>query len=155
MTRVLNHARNNLVAYLALFVALGGTSYAAVRLPANSVGSRQLKNHSITPVKFSRGAIGGYVRLYAEVSDGVVITASPSARVTSWNGGPGGIIGGTVEWRASVSDRCVALATAQPSVSPVVTVSASPVDSTRSSTNVTVFLSADARVNVAVICPQR
>ena len=35
--------RHNVVAYLALFVALGGTSYAAIRLPANSVGARQIK----------------------------------------------------------------------------------------------------------------
>jgi hypothetical protein len=35
------------VALLALFVALGGTSYAAITLPANSVGSQQLKNRSI------------------------------------------------------------------------------------------------------------
>jgi hypothetical protein len=31
------------VALLALFVALRGTSYAAIKLPANSVGSKQLK----------------------------------------------------------------------------------------------------------------
>jgi hypothetical protein len=35
--------RKNLIAYLALFVALGGTSYAAVSLPGNSVGTRQLR----------------------------------------------------------------------------------------------------------------
>src|SRR3954451_18898481 len=39
------------VAYLALFVALGGTSYAAIKLPANSVGSRQLKNGAVTGAK--------------------------------------------------------------------------------------------------------
>jgi len=32
----------NVVATLALFVALGGASYAAIALPANSVGTRQL-----------------------------------------------------------------------------------------------------------------
>jgi hypothetical protein len=29
------HVKRNAVAYVALFVALGGTSYAAVRLPAD------------------------------------------------------------------------------------------------------------------------
>lgn len=53
------HARSNAVGYLALFVALGGTSYAAVSLPDGSVGNRQLRNHSITPVKLDRSAIGG------------------------------------------------------------------------------------------------
>jgi hypothetical protein len=47
----LRHARRNLVAYLALFVALGGTSYAAIRLPANSVGARQLKRGAVTAAK--------------------------------------------------------------------------------------------------------
>ena len=32
----------NVVATLALFIALGGASYAAVELPANSVGVRQI-----------------------------------------------------------------------------------------------------------------
>jgi hypothetical protein len=32
---------------LALFVALGGTSYAAVRLERDSVGSRELRNRSV------------------------------------------------------------------------------------------------------------
>jgi hypothetical protein len=34
--------RKHPVAYLALFIALGGTSYAATQLPANSVGTDQL-----------------------------------------------------------------------------------------------------------------
>ena len=37
--RARSHIRANTVAYLALFVALGGTSYAAVSLPRNSVGA--------------------------------------------------------------------------------------------------------------------
>ena len=37
------HLRHHAIAYLALFIALGGTSYAATRLPSNSVGTAQLK----------------------------------------------------------------------------------------------------------------
>jgi hypothetical protein len=37
----------NVVATLALFVALGGSSYAAVKIKNNSVGSAQVKNNSI------------------------------------------------------------------------------------------------------------
>ena len=55
MNAALTHLRKNVVAYVALFVALGGTSYAAVSLPAGSVGNRQLKNHSITPIKLKPG----------------------------------------------------------------------------------------------------
>ncbi|HEY7633019.1 MAG TPA: hypothetical protein VH817_20100 [Thermoleophilaceae bacterium] len=43
----------NVTATLALFVALGGASYAATRLPAHSVGTTQLKNKSITKAKLS------------------------------------------------------------------------------------------------------
>jgi len=39
------------VSFVALLVALGGTSYAAFALPKNSVGTRQLKNGSVTPAK--------------------------------------------------------------------------------------------------------
>ena len=37
----------NVVATLALFVALGGTSYAALKLPRNSVGSAQLRTGAV------------------------------------------------------------------------------------------------------------
>ena len=39
------------VACLALAVALGGTGYAAVALPANSVGTKQLKNGAVVAAK--------------------------------------------------------------------------------------------------------
>ena len=38
----------NVVATLALFVALGGSSYAALNLPKASVGAKQLKKNSVT-----------------------------------------------------------------------------------------------------------
>ena len=41
------YMRQNLVAYLALFVALGGTSYAAIKLPANSVGASQIRKDAV------------------------------------------------------------------------------------------------------------
>jgi len=48
----------NVTATLALFVALGGTSYAALTLPAGSVGSQQVRSGAISPSKlgFSLGA---------------------------------------------------------------------------------------------------
>jgi hypothetical protein len=39
------------VSFVALLVALGGTSYAVSRLPANSVGAKQLKQRAVTPSK--------------------------------------------------------------------------------------------------------
>ena len=80
MNRILSHLRGNVVAYLALFVALGGTSYAAVALPANSVGARQIRNHSITPVKLNPRRIGASVRAWAVIQDGTkVVAARPRA----------------------------------------------------------------------------
>lgn len=49
--RVLSHLRANVVGYLALFVALSGTSYAAIALPRNSVGPTQLKSNAVTSAK--------------------------------------------------------------------------------------------------------
>jgi hypothetical protein len=47
----------NVMATIAVFVALGGGAYAAITLPANSVGSRQLKNGAVTPRKVARATI--------------------------------------------------------------------------------------------------
>jgi hypothetical protein len=47
LSSIFSHARHNLVAYLALFVALGGTSYAAINLPAKSVGAKQLRSGAV------------------------------------------------------------------------------------------------------------
>jgi hypothetical protein len=49
----------NVIATIALFVALGGASYAAVKLPKNSVGTKQIKNKSITGAKIAAGAVTG------------------------------------------------------------------------------------------------
>jgi hypothetical protein len=53
------HLRSNLVAYVALFVALSGTTYAAgTKLAApNSVGSRQVINRSLLKVDFKPGQL--------------------------------------------------------------------------------------------------
>ena len=68
MNRLTQHVRSNVVAYLALFIALGGTGYAAASLPAGSVGSAQLRNHSIGRVKLDPSFISGSVRIWAHVS---------------------------------------------------------------------------------------
>jgi hypothetical protein len=39
------------ISLIALFVALGGTSYAVIKLPAKSVGTRELKGNAVTSSK--------------------------------------------------------------------------------------------------------
>lgn len=46
-----------IVALISLVVALGGTSYAVVKLPKSSVGTKQLKNKSVTTAKVRSNAI--------------------------------------------------------------------------------------------------
>jgi hypothetical protein len=58
---------SNVVAVIALFIALGGASYAAIKIPKNSVGTKQLKknavnsskvkNHSLLAKDFKKGQI--------------------------------------------------------------------------------------------------
>jgi hypothetical protein len=57
--RILSHLAGNGVAYLALFFALsGGAAFAAtVALPRNSVGSLQVKDHSLLKKDFKAGQI--------------------------------------------------------------------------------------------------
>jgi hypothetical protein len=50
----------NVVATLALFVGLGGVSYAAITLPADSVGARQLRADAVDlgALRFPLGTVG-------------------------------------------------------------------------------------------------
>ncbi len=96
MNRVLNHVRHNVIAYLALFVALGGTSYAAISVPNNSVGAAQIRNHSITPVKFNSKSIAASISAWVILqwkgshiaatasSSHVVVRSSNEAESITW-----------------------------------------------------------------------
>jgi hypothetical protein len=48
---------STVVAYLALFAALGGTGYAAFRLPKNSVGARQIKAGAVRSSKVKKRSL--------------------------------------------------------------------------------------------------
>ena len=60
----------NVVACLALFIALGGASYAAVNLPKNSVGTKQLKNNAVVTKKIKKNAVNR-----AKIRKGAINTA--------------------------------------------------------------------------------
>jgi hypothetical protein len=53
LSRLVHYVRRHHIALLALFIALGGTSYAAAKLPSNSVGSRQIRDHAVTKAKLA------------------------------------------------------------------------------------------------------
>jgi len=49
---------SNVMATTAVFVALGGTSYAAITLPRNSVGSNQIRNESVRSIDVRDRTLG-------------------------------------------------------------------------------------------------
>lgn len=155
MTKLLVHLKSNVIAYLALFIALGGTSYAAIKIPAGSVGNRQLQNHSITPIKFARSPIAGYMRAYAEITPlGQIVESQPAAKVIGWQGS-GSFVGGTIQWSQPIPRSCFALATVA-SVTPGGASASALLAGTNQGDALTyVFLSsANQGVTIAIMCPQ-
>jgi hypothetical protein len=93
-SRIGSHLGSNVVAYVALFLALGGGAYAAATAPRNSVVSRSIKNgqvkkpdlgrHSVTTSKFAGSSVapdaaklgGAPASSYQEVT---AISSTPSA----------------------------------------------------------------------------
>jgi hypothetical protein len=68
----------NVVATLALFIAIGGASaFAANQLAKNSVGSKQLKKNAVTAAKIKNGAIAP-VKLSAAASS--ALRGAPGAQ---------------------------------------------------------------------------
>lgn len=57
----------NVMSLIAVFVALGGTTYAAVTLPKNSVGAAQIKKNAVRAAEIKRNGVGA-----SEVKGGAV-----------------------------------------------------------------------------------
>jgi hypothetical protein len=70
------------VAFMALVIALGGTSYAALKLPAKSVGAKQLKRSSVTSIAIAAGAVDGS-KVKDDSLTGADINESSVAKVPS------------------------------------------------------------------------
>src|SRR5437764_5228860 len=107
MTRVLNHIRKNLVGYIALFVALGGTSYAAI-----TISGSQIRNRTINAIKLNPKTISASIRAWVIVyaaSDSAAVGAS-STRVQVHATGTGE----TITWpHQRVGRNCMASVTPQ------------------------------------------
>lgn len=101
MIRILHHTQRNLVAYVALFAALGGTSYAASAFPGHGAAA-------------SRGQLptAGRVVAWAHVTAaGKVIGGSRGAKAQR-SYAPPTLISYEVRWRGiSVPERCAAMVT--------------------------------------------
>ena len=50
---------SNVIALIALFIAIGGSAYAATQLKKNSVGTKQIKNGAVTGIKIKKQTITG------------------------------------------------------------------------------------------------
>jgi hypothetical protein len=92
--RILSHFRANLVGYLALFVALGGSSYAAVRLAPGSVRSTALAKGAVTHSKLGANSVtssnvANHSLTSADLAPGLFSSASGAAGPA----GPKGAVG--------------------------------------------------------------
>lgn len=91
MRRHLTYA--NVMATVAVFIALGGGAYAAVKLPKNSVGSRQVKDHSLKKADFKRGLIKAGARGPAGAAGAKGDAGAPGAKGDAGPIGPTGPAG--------------------------------------------------------------
>jgi hypothetical protein len=57
MPKIFAALRGQAIAITALCIALGGTSYAAIKLPKKSVGTAQLKSNAVTSSKVRNGSL--------------------------------------------------------------------------------------------------
>lgn len=118
MIKIFTFVRHNAIALLALFVALGGTSYAALSLPAGSVGTRELRNGAVTSRKLAKHAvtaasldpksIAGHIVDWAQIqADGHLTASSPDASVT-FSDPTRGLY--QISWHRSIPKNCIAMA---------------------------------------------
>lgn len=72
----------NIVSMLALFIALGGISWAAAKLPKNSVGTKQLKKSAVNNSDIKKNAVTGS-KVKSDTLTGSDIKESTLAQVPS------------------------------------------------------------------------
>jgi hypothetical protein len=78
---ILNHLRNNLVAYVALAVAVStGTAYAAAAIPNGSITAAKLHANAVTSTKIKNGTIKGKdIKKPTWVQSSTLVTGTPPA----------------------------------------------------------------------------
>lgn len=78
----------NVMSTLGVFIALGGTSYAAVKLPADSVGNKQLRDAAVTSQIIRDGAVTS-----ADLAPGAVAAGPRGPKGSTGERGPQGASG--------------------------------------------------------------
>jgi hypothetical protein len=162
VTRIVDFLKHNAIALAALFVALGGTSYAAIAIPRDSIGARQLRNGAVTSSKIRAGAIsprklsansfGGRILEFAEIdTDGAVAASDPKGvKTANWDEGTGG----SVIFPRRIPTDCYPLASGASSISPTLGEPASVGASVSAGGLVGIAYSAPIPVTLAIICPR-
>jgi uncharacterized membrane protein len=92
-----------LISIIALFVALGGTTYAATSLPKNSVGTKQLKKNAVTAAKIRKGAVtaGKINPKGLVVPEALHATSADSAKSATNANAVGGVAASQLQRRVS------------------------------------------------------
>ena len=71
------------LAFIALLVALGGTGYAALKVPKGSVGTKQLKKNAVTTKKIANNAVTtSKIADNAVTASKVSVTLAPASPLT-------------------------------------------------------------------------
>jgi hypothetical protein len=115
----LSYIAHHAIAILALvcsLLALAGASYAALSIPAGSVGARQLRDNSITPAKFNHRLINGAVRAWAIVgASGNLIAGGGGPVIRRDPAFPANYV---VLWGVNLPSACASVATINGNQSP-------------------------------------
>ena len=90
MLKTLTFIRQNAISLTALFVALGGTSYAAFSLPAGSVGTKQLRNGAVYQFDIARFQAGTKSTVFPNAPAGLYFPGdnnfpTQAGMLTDWN----------------------------------------------------------------------
>lgn len=72
-----------IISSLALFMSVGGVGYAATQLPANSVGTSQLRNGSVSYRKIQPGAVGAVRANLGQLQARVTGSCAPDTAVVA------------------------------------------------------------------------
>lgn len=98
----------NVIATLALFVALGGTSYAVVKLPRNSVGATQLRKNAVTSAKVRDHSLRAVDLAHGVLRDGATgptgVAGAPGGAGARGETGATGTVDTTQFYDKSASD---------------------------------------------------